>query len=95
LDGSENAELSYSHAGLDGRTGENPQPGDEGVSEDAEPVFLSEDQLVNGYAISATPEDRREPEPAGQVFARVTIREIRHPAISSGPDDDLADFAPL
>lgn len=33
-------------------------------------------------AITATPEDRREPEP-GQIFARVRIHEIR-----SGPDDD-------
>ena len=38
--------------------------------------------VANGYAISATPEDRHEPEP-GQLFARVTIREIRHPAIKS------------
>ena len=37
----------------------------------------------NGYAISNSPEDRRPPG-----------REIRHPAISCGPDDDLADFAP-
>ena len=28
----------------------------------------------------------------GELFARVTVREIRHPAIKSGPDDDLADF---
>jgi hypothetical protein len=44
----------------------------------------------NGYAVSATPEDRREPEP-GQIFARVTIREIRPPAL--GPlGDSLDDF---
>ena len=42
-------------------------------------------------AISATPEDRREPEP---VLARVTIREIWPPAISAGPDDDLLDIDP-
>jgi hypothetical protein len=42
---------------------------------------------ANGFAISHDPEDRN-PQPT----ARVWIREIRHPAISSGPDDDLADF---
>jgi putative DNA primase/helicase len=47
--------------------------------------------VANGYAISGNPDDRREPEP-GQIFARVTIREIRHPAISAGPHDDLEDF---
>jgi hypothetical protein len=31
----------------------------------------------------------------GQLFARVTIREIRNPAIKSGPDDNLDDFASL
>jgi hypothetical protein len=46
---------------------------------------------ANGFAISFTPENRREPEP-GQLFARVTIREVRHPAIKSGPDDSLDDF---
>jgi hypothetical protein len=47
--------------------------------------------VANGYAISRSPEDRKPPEP-GQIFARVWIREIRHPAIKSGPDDDLNDF---
>ena len=54
----------------------------------------SSGQMVcNGYAISATPEDRHEPELPGQLTARVRIKEVRHPAIKSGPDDDLADFA--
>ena len=44
----------------------------------------------NGYAISHSPEDRREP---GELTCRVRIREVRHPAIKSGPDDDLEDFA--
>ena len=30
-----------------------------------------------------------------QIFCRVTIREIRHPAIKSGPNDNLDDFAPI
>jgi hypothetical protein len=45
---------------------------------------------ANGYAIRRNPEDRREPGPP--VTCRVQIREIRHPAIKSGPDDDLNDF---
>jgi hypothetical protein len=28
----------------------------------------------------------------GELSCRVTVREIRHPAIKSGPDDDLNDF---
>ena len=53
------------------------------------------DEIVaNGYAISQPPEDRREPEP-GQIFARVWLKEVRHPAIKSGPDDNLDDFAAL
>jgi hypothetical protein len=47
---------------------------------------------ANGYAISATPEDRHEPEP-GQIFARVTIREIV-PVPLGPPGDDLRDFKP-
>ena len=31
----------------------------------------------------------------GHIACRVRIREIWHPAIKSGPDDDLNDFAPL
>ena len=42
---------------------------------------------ANGYAISHSPEDRR-PGPT----CRVTIREIRRPAISAGPNDNLDDF---
>ena len=42
-------------------------------------------------AISTTPEDRREPEPA---LAEVTIREIWPPAISAGADDDVFDIDP-
>jgi hypothetical protein len=49
--------------------------------------------VANGYAISSNPEDRREPEP-GQLACQVWIREIRHPAISAGPDDGLDDFIP-
>ena len=56
----------------------------------------------NGYAISTTPENRRPAEDPTDLeippFLRrenpEDLREIRHPAISSGPDDDLADFAP-
>ena len=44
--------------------------------------------VVNGFAISATPEDRQEPEPK-QLFARIRIRTIKPAAISPGPDDDL------
>jgi hypothetical protein len=51
--------------------------------------------VANGFAISGSnggnPEDRKPLEP-GQLIARVWIREIRHPAIKSGPDDDLDDF---
>jgi hypothetical protein len=47
--------------------------------------------VANGYAISTAPEDRRPPA-AGARICRVSIREIRHPAISAGPYDDLEDF---
>jgi hypothetical protein len=67
-------------------------------------VFLTEGQFIdgspqgvmvaNGYAISSTPEDRKPVEP-GQLACRVWVREIRHPAIKSGPDDNLDDFAAL
>jgi hypothetical protein len=50
--------------------------------------------VCNGYAISATPEDRREPEP-GHLVARVWVKEIRPPAISAGLDDSMDDFAPI
>jgi hypothetical protein len=43
--------------------------------------------VVNGFAISATPEDRHEPEP-GQIFARIRIRTVKPPATTE-PDDDL------
>jgi hypothetical protein len=46
---------------------------------------------ANGFAISATPEDRKPPEP-GQLTARVWIKEIRPPALGP-PGDDLNDFA--
>ena len=50
---------------------------------------------ANGFAISGSngqnPEDRKPLEP-GQLTCRVWVREIRHPAIKSGPDDDLNDF---
>jgi hypothetical protein len=42
----------------------------------------AEQIAANCFAISSTPEDRREPEPS-QLFARVTIREARRPAIKS------------
>jgi hypothetical protein len=45
---------------------------------------------ANGFAISATPENRKPPEP-GQLTARVWIREIRPPALGP-PGDDLNDF---
>ena len=49
--------------------------------------------VANGYAISATPEDRREPEP-GQIFCRVWLKETRPPALGP-PGDSLDDFAPI
>lgn len=77
---------------------------EEGPPDTPDPVFLTEEQFINsappgrmvcnGYAISATPEDRK-PLAPGQLTAKVWIREIRHPAIKAGPDDDLADFAPI
>jgi hypothetical protein len=45
---------------------------------------------ANGYAISATPEERHEPEP-GQVFARVWIKEVV-PVPLGPPGDSLDDF---
>ena len=55
----------------------------------------------NGYAISNSPEDRRPVEDPPDLdipgFLRrenPEDRESRLPAISSGPDDDLDDFAP-
>ena len=50
--------------------------------------------VANGYAISSTPEDRKPPEP-GHIACRVWVREIRHPAIKSGPDDLLDDFVAI
>ena len=47
--------------------------------------------VANGYAISHSPEDRK-PLESGPLTCRVAIRQIYHPPISSGPDDDLADF---
>jgi hypothetical protein len=47
--------------------------------------------VANGFAISHSTEDRKPMEP-GQIVARVWIKEIRHPALKSGPDDDLDDF---
>jgi hypothetical protein len=48
--------------------------------------------LSNAGDMSDRQTDRTDLKP-GQTFARVTIREIRHPAISAGPHDDLGDFA--
>lgn len=48
--------------------------------------------VVNGFAISATPEDRHEPEP-GQIFARIRIRTVK-PAATTEPAivyDDTVD----
>ncbi len=47
--------------------------------------------IANGF--SKPPEDRRPLEP-GELTCRVWIREVHHPAIKSGPDDSLDDFAP-
>jgi putative DNA primase/helicase len=46
--------------------------------------------VINGFAVSATPEDRKPPLP-GQLTARVWIKEIRPPMLGP-PDDDLNDF---
>ena len=43
--------------------------------------------VVNGFAISATPEDRKPPEP-GQIFTRIRIRTIKTTATTE-TDDDL------
>jgi len=77
--------------------------GADGVETDeteTDPLILSEGQLVNGEppgvmvangcAISHSPEDRK-PGPS----VRVWFREIHHPPISAGPDDDLNDFATI
>jgi hypothetical protein len=39
--------------------------------------------VVNGFAISASPEDRKPPEP-GQLFARIRIRTVK-PAATTEP----------
>ncbi len=46
--------------------------------------------VANGFAISATPEDRHEPGP-GHLACRVWIRETRPPALGP-PGDSLDDF---
>jgi hypothetical protein len=45
-------------------------------------------------AISNGSEDRKAPEP-GAIGCRVSIMEIRHPTIKSGPDDNLDDLVIL
>jgi hypothetical protein len=52
-----------------------------------------ENGATNGA--SARSEDLALKKIASAVFCRVTVREIRHPAIKSGPTDDLDDFAAL
>lgn len=99
-DGSKNDDLAYCRNGLDGWTDRKSVLGTESDSDHeiraaADSNGSNPEGVIgaNGFAISSNPEDRREPEP-GQIIARVTIREIRHPAISAGPHDDLDDFAP-
>lgn len=48
--------------------------------------------LISGCCQTDSPDPPRQPE---GLTCHVTIREIRHPAIKSGPDDDLDDFAPI
>ena len=109
--GSKNANLSYSHAGLHTCTDQEPEfgaadelaknnhasgagNGQAAPSIDAMAGEPKGEIVVTNFAISNNPEERRPLEP-GEIACRVTIREIRHPAISAGPDDDLADFAPI
>ena len=47
----------------------------------AEPEIVATEGVVNGFAISATPEDRKPPE-TGPLTARVTLRIVRSPAAS-------------
>jgi hypothetical protein len=44
--------------------------------------------VVNGFAISSAPEDRKPPEP-GQLFPRVRIRTVKASPIATEPDEDL------
>jgi hypothetical protein len=46
--------------------------------------------VANGYATSSNLEDRKPLEP-GEMSCCVWL-EIRHPAISAGPDDNLDDL---
>jgi hypothetical protein len=46
---------------------------------------------LNGHKSDRS--DQSDAPEAGQLFARVTIREITHPPISAGPHDNLDDFA--
>jgi hypothetical protein len=77
----------YAAGGCAGGNGGKVNETDE-LDERTEPLGQ---MIVNGFAISATPEDRKPLLPS-QLSARVWIREIRPPAISSGPDDNLDDF---
>jgi energy-coupling factor transporter ATP-binding protein EcfA2 len=65
------------------------QKGDEGDEGDAN--FATTHTTIWPRAISTSPEDRRD-EP-GQVFARVTIREVWPPALGP-PGDDVFDLDP-
>ena len=57
-----------------------------------EKVMISGTRDLNGRRSDRSDQsDAAEPEP-GQIFARVSIREVRHPAIKSGPDDSLDDL---
>jgi hypothetical protein len=104
-DGRENGEFAYSPSDSDAQTAKKVKPHGETCSGhvgegysasiiDAATGEPKGEIVANGYAISNGTEDRREPEP-GQLFARVTISEIRKPAISAGPHDNLDDFVAL
>jgi hypothetical protein len=48
---------------------------------EAEPEIVAAEGVVNGYPISAAPEDRKPPE-TGPLTARVTLRIVQSPAAS-------------
>jgi hypothetical protein len=82
---------------------QNPPEGCDGVLAETIPALSDSDAVTgeppgpmaaNGFAISSTPEDRRELE-TGHIACRVWVREVRHPAIKSGPDDSLDDFVAI
>jgi putative DNA primase/helicase len=77
----ENGELAYCPSDWNAGT-DSKENGGEGHSGEI---------VANGYAISHSPEDRREPEP-GQLFARVWIKQGRPVPLGPPGDYSLDDF---